>query len=88
MEELFEGSHYHLIRTNPMYRMMCQMEDMRLEMEPAWAQPQEPEPIEKKVIHIHTHLNLDKKAMELQNRIVALEQAHSDKKTLKYYKYK
>ncbi len=37
--KLFEGSHYHLIRTCPEYRMMCQMEDMRLELEPAWASP-------------------------------------------------
>ncbi len=39
MNELFEGSHYHLIRTCPEYRMACMLEDMRLELEPAWATP-------------------------------------------------
>ena len=81
----FEGSHYHLIRTCPEYRMMCQMEDMRLELEPAWAQPTEThEPI----VTQHIRLILDKKALELQNRIVALEEEvkglRSNKKERKY----
>ena len=36
---MFKGSHYELIRNNWRYRLMCQMEDMRLELEPAWATP-------------------------------------------------
>ena len=58
---LFVGSHYALIRNNPEYRLMCQMEDMRLELEPAWAQPEEVR---------HAHANL-----ELRERILSLEEA-------------
>ena len=38
-DKVFNGSHYHLIRTCPEYRMACMLEDMRLELEPAWATP-------------------------------------------------
>ena len=78
---MFKGSHYYLIRTNPEYRMMCQMEDMRNEMEPAWAQYEEP--VIQNTIRITTVL--DWKAMELQNRIVKLENSlYSKKKSSKY----
>jgi len=54
-------------------------------MEPAWAQPREPEPETK--TSIKYEISLDRKAMELQNRIVALEniiKSLTDKKSKKY----
>ena len=77
---MFNGSHYELIRNCPEYRQACMLEDLRLEIEPAWAQPTEtPEP----VITKSYHFNIDKKALELQQRIARLESLvnyYSDKK--------
>ena len=57
---MFNGSHYELIRNCPEYRTACMLEDLRLELEPAWAQPEE--------VH-HYHANVD-----LRNRISTLEE--------------
>jgi len=87
MNELFEGSHYHLIRTCPEYRMACMLEDMRLELEPAWAQPIVESP---QIVTQHFHTNIDTKSLELQKRIFALEEEVkrlSPKKATKYERY-
>ena len=34
----FQGSHYHLIRTNPEYRNRCMMEELIAERQPSWCQ--------------------------------------------------
>ena len=38
MKAEFQGSHYHLIRTNPLYRMMCRQEELDAERQPSWCQ--------------------------------------------------
>ena len=74
------AEHYRRMRTDPMYRLQERMNYLEAQQEPAWYCPeseQREEPRVKPVIY----LNLDKKAMELQKRIIALENNfHSDKK--------
>ncbi|KKL86719.1 hypothetical protein LCGC14_1941970, partial [marine sediment metagenome] len=44
---------------------------MRLELEPAWAQPIVESP---QIVTQHFHTNIDTKSLELQKRIFALEE--------------
>ena len=78
MTELFEGSHYHLIRNNSEYRMMCQLEDMRLAQEPAWYREEEPV-----LSVIPPEHNLYNQMQQLKGRLIFLESkinSYPDKK--------
>ena len=74
------AEHHRRIRTDPMYRLQERMDYLELLQEPAWYCP-EPDPIGEPRVKPVIYLSLDKKAMELQKRIIALENnSHSDKK--------
>ena len=74
--ELGRYEHEQLLK-NPEYRMMLMMEDLEYRMTPSLAQNELPEISHqvKPIIHRHIHLHIDKKALELQKRIVALEES-------------
>ncbi|KKL63446.1 hypothetical protein LCGC14_2175000, partial [marine sediment metagenome] len=60
---------------------------MRLELEPAWAQPIVESP---QIVTQHFHTSIDTKSLELQKRIFALEEEVkrlSPKKATKYERY-
>ena len=56
------------------YEARARLEAWRCKFQPYPAYPEETSEPEKQIIHIHTHLSLDKKALELQERIVSLEE--------------
>ena len=81
MNDLFIGSHYELIRNNSEYRMMCQLEDMILEQEPAWYREEEPV-----LSVIPPEHNLYNQMQQLKGRIIFLENkinSYPDKKRIK-----
>ena len=84
---MFEGSHYHLIRNCSEYRMLCQLEDIRLAQEPAWYREPPEEPVLSVMPPEH---NLYNQMQQLKGRLVFVENkinSYLDKKrTKKQYK--
>ena len=77
---MFEGSHFHLIRTNFEYRTLCQLEDMRLEQEPAWYREEEPV-----LSVIPPEHNLYNQMQQLKGRLIFVENkinSYLDKKRI------
>ena len=69
---MFNGSHYELIRNCPEYRTACMLEDMRLELEPAWAQPQAEPPAERYIKPKHLSFNQWDEINQLKAQVIYL----------------
>jgi len=70
------AEHYRRIRTDPIYRLQEQMEDMRVDRIPAlWSNPtaEEPEPI---ITQKHIYFKMDRGAFELNRRVKELENSN------------
>lgn len=92
-DTLFHGSHYHLIRTNPEYRMRIIAEEMMLNNEPAWAQPEAVEEPLIEITNIPRHL-YDQQQTQIteQRRMIkylerAVRELSIDKNRKRYSKY-
>jgi len=79
-----EAEHHRLLRTNPLYGLNLRMDELAMQQEPSLNQDILEETIHPKngayvqeneqVTKIYTRINIDNKALELQKRIVSLEE--------------
>ena len=74
-----EAEHHRRLRTDPLYCLRLQMDELAMQQEPSLASlnrgaPEVPQEKPREVTRIHTYINIDNKALELQKRIVSLEE--------------